>query len=125
LKNRTRKAPKLADKLTKKVELKLAGETWPIVLNHNILIEAEELTGLNVLAGEVNLLKPSAKLVRALLYLSLKRAGADYTLAEVGELIHPANIAPVQEALLMAWAASMPEEETDSAETDPTPAASE
>jgi hypothetical protein len=55
----------IAEKLIRKVELKLDGKTWPVVVTHNVLIECEELTGLNLIAGEVNLLRPSAKLVRA------------------------------------------------------------
>jgi hypothetical protein len=110
------------EKLIKRVEIRLDGKNWPIVITHNVLIECEDLTGLNVLAGEVNLVRPSAKLVRGLLYLALKRAGAKYTLAEVGDLITPHNIVKVQEALLTAWAASMPDEE-ESTEDRPTTAA--
>ena len=117
----------IADKLIQKVEVRLDGQTWPIVITHNVLIDCEDLTGMNVLSGEVNLLRPSAKLVRALLYLSLKRAGAKYTLAQVGDLITPHNIVTVQEAILTAWAASMPDEENegdDPADKDrPMPAA--
>lgn len=98
----------IAEQLTEKVLLRLDGHDWPLVITHNVLIDCEELTGMNVLSGEVNLLRPSAKLVRALLYLSLKRAGAEYTLSQVGDLINPANIVMVQEAILKAWAASMP-----------------
>ena len=98
----------ISEKLIRKVELKLDGRTWPLVVTHNVLIECEELTGLNLLAGEVNLLRPSAKLVRALLYVALRRAGAKYTLDQVGDLINPENIVMVQEGLLTAWAASMP-----------------
>jgi hypothetical protein len=109
----------IAEKLIRRVELKLDGKTWPLAVTHNVLIECEELTGLNLIAGEVNLLRPSAKLVRALLYVVLRRAGAKYTLEQVGDLIHPENIVMVQEGLLTAWAASMPA--PDDAER-PTPA---
>jgi hypothetical protein len=98
----------IAEKLVRKVDLKLDGKTWPLIVTHNVLIECEELTGLNLIAGEVNLLRPSAKLVRALLYVALRRAGAKYTLEQVGDLINPENIVMVQEGLLTAWAASMP-----------------
>jgi hypothetical protein len=98
----------ISEKLIRKVELKLDGKTWPLVVTHNVLIECEDLTGLNLIAGEVNLLRPSAKLVRALLYVALRRAGAKYTLDQVGDLINPENIVMVQEGLLTAWAASMP-----------------
>ncbi len=111
----------IAEKLIRKVELKLDGKTWPLVVSHDVLIECEELAGLNLIAGEVNLLRPSAKLVRALLYVALRRAGAKYTLEQVGDLINPENIVMVQEGLLTAWAASMPA--PDGAER-PTPAVS-
>ena len=57
---------KIADKLVQKVEILLDGKTWPIVITHNILIECEDLTGLNVLSGDANLVRPSEKLMRAL-----------------------------------------------------------
>lgn len=105
---------KIADKLIQKVQVRLDGKDWLIVVSHNVLIECEELTGLNVLTGEANMLRPSAKLVRALLFLCLQRAGAKYTLEQVGDLITPQNIVMVQEGLLNAWAASMPEPEEES-----------
>ena len=109
----------IAEKLIRKVELNLDGKVWPLAVTHNVLIECEELTGLNLIAGDVNLLRPSAKLVRALLYVVLRRAGAQFTLEQVGDLINPKNIVLVQESLLTAWAASMPvPDETE----NPTPA---
>lgn len=119
----TKKSGAATDKLIRKVQVELDGKTWPLVITHNVLIDCEELTGLNLLAGEANLLRPSAKLVRGLLYCSLKRAGAEYTLQEVGEMIHPQNIVVIQEALLNAWAASMPAKEPEP--DNPTQAASE
>ena len=109
----------ITERLIRKVELKLDGKNWPLAVTHNVLIECEELTGLNLIAGEVNLLRPSAKLVRALLYVVLRRAGAKYTLEQVGDLINPENIVMVQEGLLTAWAASMPAPEDSER---PTPA---
>ena len=106
---------KIADKLVEKVQIRIDGKDWPIVVTHNVLIDCEELTGLNVLTGEASLARPSAKLVRALLYLCLQRAGAKYTLEEVGDLITPHNLVMVQEGLLKAWIASMPPEEEEDA----------
>lgn len=114
-------ARKAADKLIQKVQVHLDGKDWRLVITHNTLIECEDLTGLNLLTGEVNIIRPSAKLVRALLYLSLKHAGAKYTLDQVGELITPQNIVAVQEGLLAAWAASMPDPEEE--KENPTTAA--
>jgi hypothetical protein len=104
-------ARKATDKLIKRVEVKLDGKVWPLIITHNTLIEAEDLTGLNTLTGEVSILRPSAKLIRALLFLALKDAGAEYTLQNVGLLINPKNIVKIQEGLLSAWEASMPEKE--------------
>lgn len=107
---------KIADKLIQKVEIKLNGKKWPLLVDHNVLIECEELTGLNMLTGEAGMLHPSAKAVRALLYLCLKRAEAEYTLEQVGKLITPHNIVKVTEGLLTAWAASMPEQDEEESE---------
>ena len=116
-------AKKLADKLVQKVEILLDGKTWPIVITHNVLIDCEDLTGLNVLSGDANLVRPSAKLMRALLFLALQRAGAKYTIEEVGDLITPHNIVTLQRGILAAWAAALPEPgETDDA-AGPTKAA--
>ena len=100
---------KIADRLIQKVQIKLDGKDWPLVVTHNVLIDCEELTGMNILTGEANVMRPSFKLVRALLYLCLRRAGASYTLEQVGDLISPDNIALVQEGMMKAWVASMPE----------------
>jgi hypothetical protein len=115
----------IADKLIKKVEVRLDGKDWPIIITHNVLIDCEELTGLNVLSGDANLIRPSAKIIRALLFVALKRAGAKYTLEEVGDLINPHNLVPIQQGILAAWAASMPEPEPKPEEDEerPTPAA--
>jgi hypothetical protein len=114
---------KIADKLIQKVEVRLDGKNWPLLVDHNVLIECEELTGLNMLTGEAGMMRPSAKAVRALLYLCIKRAGAKYTLQQVGKLITPHNIVKITEGLLAAWAASMPERDEEEGEDDPTKAA--
>src|SRR5882672_4370995 len=111
----------LADKLIDKVVVQLDGKEWRLVVTHNTLIDAEELTGLNSLTGEVNLLRPSAKLMRGMLYLCLRHAGAKYTLEQVGLMINPQNVVAIQEALLAAWAASMPKPEEEN--ENPTAAA--
>ena len=108
------KVKPISEKLIKRVEVKLDGNTWPIVITHNLLIDAEDLTGLNTLTGDVSsLYKPSAKVVRAILYLALKRAGADYTIEQVGDLIGPHNLITIQRAILTAWVASMPQAEPE------------
>jgi hypothetical protein len=116
---------KIADKLVQKVEILLDGKTWPIVITHNVLIECEDLTGLNVLSGDANLVRPSAKLMRALLFLALQRAGAKYTIEEIGDLITPKNLVTIQRGILAAWAAAAvpPDEGEAASAADPTKAA--
>ena len=107
-----KKHSSIADKLVvEKVEIKIDGKVWPVVVTHNVIIDAEEAMGSNgnLLSGETNLAKPSFKTTRALLYAVLKRSGAKYTLDEVGDLITPHNLVKIQEAILTSWAASMPE----------------
>ena len=101
----------ITEKLIRRVELKLDGRRWPLVVTHDVLIGCERLTGLNVIAGEMNLVRSSATLVRALLYVVLRRAGAKYTLEQIGDLIYPQNLLMIQQSLLDAWTASMPAEE--------------
>lgn len=93
------------------IQIKLDGKSWPAVINTNLLIECEELTGMNLLMGEVNVFKPSATLLRALIYLALKHAGAPYALEQIGEMITPQNIPALRESLLVAWMASAEEPE--------------
>jgi hypothetical protein len=102
----------ITDKLIRKVEIRLGGADWPLVVTHDVLIECERLTGKKMLAGG-DVLRPTARLVRALLYLMLCRAGAAYTLGHVGKFITPANAEKVQGAILEAWAASMPDPEPE------------
>jgi hypothetical protein len=47
-------------------------------------------------------------MMRALLFLALQRAGAKYTLEEVGDLITPKNLVTIQRGILAAWAAALP-----------------
>lgn len=107
----------LAARLTSRVELDLDRRVWPLVLTHRVLLECEELTGVPLLA-EVNLL--SAKLIRALLFCALKRAGAPYTLKQVGDRIRPKSIDRIHEAVRSAWVAAMPEPEEDDEDVKPT-----
>jgi hypothetical protein len=104
---------RIAEKLIKRVEIRIGGKDWPVVIDHDVLIECEALTGLNVLTGEVNMARPSATLIRAMLYLVLKGAGAKYTLQEVGKFISPKNIVVLQTAFITAWDAAMAEPEPE------------
>jgi hypothetical protein len=105
----SRKTENIAQKLgARNVELKLDGRNFPIVITTNVIIEAEQVSGENLLTGTGSMFKPSATVVRAILWAALRRAGAKYSLDDVGDLINPANIVQINEAILTAWAASMP-----------------
>lgn len=105
----------IADKLIRKVELRLNHEDWPLVITHDVLIECERLTGKPLLAGG-DVLRPSARLLQALLYLTLRRAGATYSLKQVGDLITPRTSERIRGAILDAWAASMPDPEPETSD---------
>jgi hypothetical protein len=68
------------------------------LVTHNVIIDAEEGLGErgNILSGETNIVRPSAKTLRALLWAALKRAGAKYTLEQAGEFIHPGNLVMIR-----------------------------
>jgi hypothetical protein len=96
----------LAAQLTPRVEVALGGRSWRLCLTHRVLLECEELTGLSLLTG-ANL--SSARLIRVLLYCALRRAGATYTLEQVGAFIRPTILSTIQQAVNAAWQSSMPD----------------
>jgi hypothetical protein len=98
----------LAAQLTPRVEVSLGGRSWRLCFTHRVLLECEELTGLSLLTG-ANL--SSARLIRVLLYCALRRAGATYTLEQVGGFIRPTTLSSIQQAVGAAWQSSMPDPE--------------
>ncbi len=70
------------------------------------------------MAGEVSLVRPSGKLLRAALFAVLHCAGAGPSLAESGELIKLGGLAKLRLALIDAWDASMPEPEPQAPRSD-------
>lgn len=101
----------LAERLTPRVELAIGGARWPVLFTHEVLLDIEGLTGHSVLHGQVNLWNPSASVLRAVLYLVLRRAGAGYSLQDAGRLLAPGQGAGVRRQLQAGWIASMPEPE--------------
>lgn len=100
--------------LTRRVEFSYEGCPWPLVFTHGALLRCEELTGTPML--KARLAQPSARLLRALLFVALREAGAPCTLEKAGEQITRKSIASVRATIIGAWAASM---------ADPSPAAKE
>lgn len=72
------------------------------------------MTGLDWMAGEINLWRPSAKLLRAALYLVLRLSGARLSIEQAGAM-NPRS-PRIWRALEDAWIASMPEPEPENAE---------
>ncbi|MCU1326646.1 MAG: hypothetical protein JWN34_2016 [Bryobacterales bacterium] len=91
----------------KPVTIKIDGTEWPIELDTNDLIEVEEMTGHNVLMGAVNLMLPSFGLLRALLYVALKKGGAKFKLEEVADFIEMDNAVELRDSLIAAWRGDM------------------
>jgi hypothetical protein len=104
--------PSLADRLVPRVEFAVGGRRWPILFTHRVLLDCEVLTGIDMLA--TNLGNPSARLLRALLYLALERAGSSCTLDQVGALIASRGLRTIRQTVLEAWVASMAPSGSDS-----------
>jgi hypothetical protein len=102
----------IALRLSRKVEIDALGRSWQILFTHDALLDLLELTGLDAFASEIDLTRPSSKLLRAALYVALRHAGAaDFTLKAAGEMMRLGGMTKIRVALLDAWCASMPEPE--------------
>jgi hypothetical protein len=94
------------------ITITIDGKEWPITLDTNDLVEVEEVTGLNILMGIGNMSLPSFAVLRALLYVALKKTGATdpdgkpYTLKACGEAIDIGNSVDLRDAFLAAWGGS-------------------
>ncbi|MCU1327475.1 MAG: hypothetical protein JWN34_2845 [Bryobacterales bacterium] len=89
--------------MKKPVSLTLNDKKYDISLDTNDLIEAEDITGMNVLMGAVNIMLPSLGLLRALVFVALKKAGEKFTLEAVGKMITMGNAVPLRDAIIAAW----------------------
>lgn len=108
----------LASRLSPRVEVTAFGRVWRILFTHDALLDLFDLTGLDAMAGEVNLVRPSSKLLRAALFVVLRHAGADIVEKQAGELLRLGGMAKFRVALIEAWEASMPLPEEVRAEPD-------
>jgi hypothetical protein len=89
--------------------LLLGGRRWWLRITYQVLLDCEEATGVDMLAASSEVARPTVRMLRALLTAALHAAGAEWTAREVGKLLTLRNVGRVHEALLAAWAASMPE----------------
>jgi len=89
------------------VELILSGETYHLAYDFNALVQAAEVTGVNLLTSVMGEITPQS--LRGLLWASLLKDQPDITIEEVGALIRPHNIATIRQAIVTAWFGSMPD----------------
>lgn len=91
--------------IPEKIVITLKGKDWPIVLSPRVLILAEKATGMNLLIdlGDA-LIKPSMEFVCAMVYASLKVAGAPYTFDQIQEMVTFQNLPMLAKAISLAGA---------------------
>lgn len=108
----------LADKLIGGPSIVLGGVSWKLAVTHGVLLECESATGRDML-NYPEITNASAKTLQALLWACLARAGALWSIYDVGLLITRRRISAIHAAIFQAWCASMPEPD---AATKPTSA---
>lgn len=94
------------------VVLTLGGVDRHLVYDHNAIVVAEKLTGINLfksILGDVD-----ATQLRALLFASLIHEDPDLTLEDVGGMIRPYNVGTIHSAILAAWLGSVVGEDKES-----------
>lgn len=107
----------LADLLTSRVMLSLGGKQWRVVFTHRCLLECEDVTGVELLSSGLGVLPPS--LLRALVFVALRRAGAGWSIEEIGKHLRPKSLPATHRAIREAWIASMPTPEGGEASGEP------
>ena len=108
----------LAERLTKKVELSLGGGKWRLIYTHAVLLDIEDLTGVDVLGGRLQFSNPQAHVVRAMTWTLLRRAGFLGTLKDLGVFLGPVTMGMVRQSLFRAWEACMPDPKPESESED-------
>lgn len=93
--------------LISRVEFSFGGQRWPLIFTHRCLLHCERLTGIDMLT--VDMSKPPARLLRALLFCALAAAGAELTIEDAGGAIGATGLAASRNLITRAWIASMPE----------------
>jgi hypothetical protein len=105
-----------AERLTRKVAISLGGKSWQLLFTYGVLLEFEEVSGLDTLAGEFDPIQLSGGHLRAVLFALMARAGFAGSIADVGHLLTLRNLPEVRAAVIEAWIVSMPEPEKESAQ---------
>lgn len=98
----------IAERLTRRVSIELGGKAWPIVFTHSVLLDIEDETGLDVMAGSLDLARPTARAFRASLVIAMRAAGCALP---VDDLLRPPRMEKARLAIWDAWREAMPEPE--------------
>jgi ubiquinone biosynthesis protein UbiJ len=96
------------------VELVMKGNTYQLVYDFNAVVQAEKITGANLLAAVTGNL--DAISLRGLLWAALLKTKPKITMDEVGEMITPSNLAVIHNAIITAWFGSVKDEAVGEAE---------
>ena len=91
----------------KYVPLEIEGETYQLAYDFNAIAVAEAECDVNLLYA-IQFHNLNARQFRGLLYAALLKSKPDITIAKVSSLITAGNLDRISEALVQAWAASMP-----------------
>ena len=91
------------------VELVFNGETYHLAYDFNAIVQAEKVTGVNLLTSVVG--EITAQSLRGLLWASLLKDRPEITIDEAGALIKPTNIATIRQAIVTCWFGSVPDAE--------------
>jgi len=99
------------------VTLILGGVERHLVFDFNAIVQAEKVTGVNMLRASIDSL--SAESLRGLLWASLLKENPTLTLDQVGGLITMANAPIIYKAIVTAWFGSVHDAEDVSEDETP------
>lgn len=88
------------------VTFSFGGREWPLLFTHRALLLCQKETHIDTL-NAANLGKPSASLLRGLLYGALSAAGASCSISDVGACFTFTTIEGIRRKVIEAWIASM------------------
>ena len=108
----------IAERLIKPVPFELAGRTWKLLITYGVLLDAETVTGEDMLGSAAGIVNPSGAVLRAILWSCLARDGGQYSLEEVGRMLGLRNIGAATRAIREAFIRSMPDPPEKSAEAE-------
>lgn len=105
----------VADPVIQFAKLSIDGTEYQLAYDFNEIAVAEQLTGLNLLTGLINLWNDltdpklmGGAIIRGLLYAALRVAKPDTTIEDAGRLLRVDTVANVVDAIREAYALSVP-----------------